>query len=194
MVLYGLLVGLALKGSLDATYSKVLQNAVSWRELMNGMLTATFLQLLIFLVTLIRFVFGAYRVHEEIEAPANKPERWVSAYSFVGTLVLFVLFYIAGLSVGSADLFYATLVLVHCWDLIWFILPAAFSDRLSPALKQACRKFLIIDVFTIPSLILVVAYAADYVSIIGGVLMLLLATVDFLWLRKFYFSQAQTGS
>ena len=194
MVFYGLLVGLALKGALDTTYSNVLQNAVSWRELMNGILTPTFLQFLIFVVTLVRFVFGAYRVHEELEAPQTKPERWVVAYSFVGTLVLFVIFYIAGLSVGSAVLFYATLVLLHCWDLLWFILPAVFSDRLSPALKQACRGFLLIDVFTILSLILVVAYAADYVSIIGGALMLLIAAVDFVWLRHFYFPPAETAS
>ena len=105
-------------------------------------------------------------------------------------MVLFVIFYIAGLSVGSAGLFYATLALLHCWDLLWFILPAAFSDRLSDALKQACRRFLL----TIPSLILVLAYAADYVSIIGGALMLLIVAVDFLWLRQFYFPPAETAS
>jgi hypothetical protein len=193
-VFYGLLIGLALKGVLDATYHKVFEKAVSWQDLAKGIGTPTFLQLLVFVVTLIRFVLGAYRVHDELEVHCEEPEPWVVAYSFVGTLVLFVIFYFAGLSVGSASLFYATFVLLHCWDLSWFILPAIFSDHLSNALKSACRRFLVIDAFTIPLLILVLIYGAGNVSIIGGSLMLLIAIFDFLWLRHFYFPPVEMAN
>ncbi len=117
MIPYGLLVGLILKSGLDTAYSKSLPYVTTWHGLWGAICVSSSLQVFIFLITLIGFVFGAYRVHEEFKKSHEKLIGWGSL-NFVGTLVLFILFYITGLTIKNAEPFYACLGIVHFWDFI----------------------------------------------------------------------------
>lgn len=186
MILYGLLVGLVLQGGLDTAYHSSLPSVTTWRELLSAIWVISSLQVLIFLITLIRFVFGAYRVHEEYEKLHVKQMGW-RGWNFVGTLVLFILFYLAGLSIKNAQPFYACLVGVHLWDFIWFILPTFFCGHLDANLKSVLGKFLIIDFLTILFLSIWVAFSTNTSYAGGTAIMACSAIIDFWWLWKFYF-------
>jgi hypothetical protein len=186
IIVCGFLVSLTLKASLDTTYGKLVPNATTWSELWHAVVTWPSLQLLIFLFTLIRFVYGAYRVHEVFEESPGAFEAWLVAWNMVGTLMLFVLFYLTGLSVQNAGPFYTSLVVVHCWDLLWFIIPAICSNKIDGDLKSVMRRFLAVDLLTV-LLLVGLAFANYHLAITGAVVMVLVGMTDLLWNRRFFF-------
>ena len=64
------------------------------------------------------------------------------------------------------------------------------SFELTLLLKSVFRKFLLIDVLTIPCLFYLVASASDYLHVIGAGVMVFFAILDFLLLWRFYFPRA----
>jgi hypothetical protein len=188
ILICGFLVGLTIKGSLDAAYSKLILEATTWTELWHSVVKSPSLQLLIFLFTLVRFVYGAYRVHEVCEEISGTLASWITAWNIPGTLGLFLLFYINGLSVHNATPFYASLIVVHLWDLAWFVVPTAFSKKIDKDLKSVMRSFLVIDVVTV-ALLAVALAIQSYLAIAGALIMIAMGIIDFRVNRKFYFDQ-----
>lgn len=187
IIVCGFLVSLTLKASLDTTYGKSVPSATTWYDLAHAVLTWPSLQLLVFLFTLIRFVYGAYRVHEVFEDSTGVFEPWLVAWNMVGTLMLFVLFYLTGLSVQNASPFYASLVVVHLWDLLWFIIPAICSNKIHGDMRSVMRRFLAVDLLTAILLLVGLLFFPNHLRIAGTLIMALLGVVDLGWNRKFFF-------
>src|SRR4051794_2488649 len=95
IVLLGFLVSLTLKGALDTLFDKTIPADRTASALLGAVFNRADFQLVVFLVTLLRFVYGAFRFHEE--EPDDLP-RWVLVWNLTAMLLLFVLFYIAGLA------------------------------------------------------------------------------------------------
>jgi hypothetical protein len=187
LIIFGFMVSLTLKAGLDTAYSKTLTTAITWNDLYQHLLILPSLQLFIFLLTLVRFVYGAYRTLEVIEESSEELERWVLIWNIPGMLVLFVLFYITSLSVQQPEPFYTGMILVHVWDLLWFIIPALFSDQLEQDMKHVMRKFLVIDILTVILLLLLLKFSGVYFAFTGAAVMVLLAALDFSLNRRFFF-------
>ena len=90
LIIFGFMVSLTLKAGLDTAYSKSITTATTWTELWHHILVWPSLQLLIFLFTLVRFVYGAYRTLEVVEESSEELERWVLIWNIPGMLMLFI--------------------------------------------------------------------------------------------------------
>jgi len=194
-IIFGFLVSLTLKASLDTGYGKSMPGADTWLQVWHAVWVLPSFQVFAFLITLVRFVYGAYRMHEGIEQSPDL-ERWVLMWNIPGTLVLFTIFYLTGLSVLKPEPFYVCLGAVHVWDLLWFIVPAIFSDQLDKELKNVMRRFLLLDVITVVALVIMIECTdADLsASIIGAVIMTVMASLDFWLNRVFYFHPPKAQS
>jgi len=148
--------------------------------------TAPSLQLLIFMFTLIRFVYGAIRIHEIFPDATANMRPWRVAWNVMGMLMLFIFFYIAGLSVQHAKSFYSSVIGVHLWDLVWFGVLVAGAGDLRKDLKGVMSTFLIVDAATV-ILLLVAIWLDHFLSIIGASVMVAVGTADLLWNRRFFF-------
>lgn len=193
LILFGFMVSLTLKAGLDTAYSNTVTTAVTWWDLYQFIWILPSLQLLIFLITLIRFVYGAYRTLEVIEDSSEELEGWILIWNIPGMLMLFILFYITSLSVQHSEPFYAGMILIHLWDSIWFLLPAFLSNKLNQKMKTVMGKFLLIDILTMALLILIFIIKPSGIqfAIIGAILMVILAILDFWWNREFFFHRAE---
>jgi hypothetical protein len=184
-MLFGLLVSLTLKVGLDTAYGTSLVSATSEVEMLRVIRVPRSWLLLVFLFTLMRFVYGSYRINDEVQnLPAGEgalPRFW----NLVATLVLFVLFYATGLSIRHAGPFFISLLAVHVWDLLWLVSMAVFSKGVG--LRKVMWRFVVIDVLTIIAL-------ASSILPTGGVhrniaisLMFVLGLADFVWNSDFFF-------
>jgi hypothetical protein len=182
LIIFGFMVSLTLKAGLDTAYSKTIPTATIWTELWQHILVWPSLQLLIFLITLVRFVYGAYRTLKVIEESPEELERWVLIWNIPGMLILFVLFYIASLSIQQPEPFYTSLIAIHIWDFFWFSILALFSHQFVFA-----HKFLMIDVLTLILLFSILNFSDDYLAISGAIAMVFLSVLDFLWNGSFFF-------
>jgi len=104
----------------------------------------------------------------------------------MGMLMLFIFFYIAGLSVQHAKSFYSSVIGVHLWDLVWFGVLVAGAGDLRKDLKGVMSTFLIVDAATV-ILLLVAIWLDHFLSIIGASVMVAVGTADLLWNRRFFF-------
>jgi hypothetical protein len=127
----------------------------------------------------IRRIQGTLKVIEESH---GELERWVLIWNIPGMLILFVLFYIASLSIHQPAPFYTSLILIHIWDFFWFSILALVSHRFVFA-----YKFLIIDVLTLILLFSILNFSDDYLAISGAIAMVFLSALDFLWNGSFFF-------
>lgn len=187
LIIFGFLVSLTLKSTLDTAYGKAMPTVTSWGTLVDVFCSLVSLQVIVLLLTLIRFVYGAYRVQEASQKVDL--EKWVLPWIIPVLLVLFVFFYIAGLCVGNPVSFYASLVVVHAWDLLAFLLPIVWSDKLNQPLKKAIRLFIGIDLATIAVLLALTLCMAQTkpLSWWAASFMVVCAVIDFCLNRKFYF-------
>ena len=185
----GVLVGLALKAGLDAAYSDATKSPslVSLEAFWQVIWSTPSVQLLIFLLTLVRFVYGAHRVLETLEDSSATLEWWADLWNILGLVVLFVFFYMTGLCVPHPVAFYSGLVAVHTWDFLWFLRFTSSSDALGRELKSAMRRFMWIDSMTVGALILIVWPLKNWVVAGGAIVMVLLALVDAVWNYNFLF-------
>lgn len=186
-LILGFVVSLTLKGVMDAAYGEAMVSVATWQDLWRVFWHPSSIQFVVFLLTLVRFVYGAYRVVEECDDTSGGIEIW----NIPGLLGLFVLFYITGLAVRHTEPFYVALAAVHAWDLGWFIMPSIFSDRLRQRMRTVVRSFLVFDVLTIGALLLPLFFARGYFEIIAPTFMVLVGVADFWWNRAFFFYPSQ---
>jgi len=187
ITVFGFLVSLTLKGSLDTAYSQTVSVATTWSEMLYAVWVPTSFLLFVFLITLLRFVYGAYRFHEEAREASADIEPGVQLWNIFATLLLFVFFYITGLSIQHAEPFFIGLIVVHLWDLIWFIVTVVFTNSLGSNIKRVIRNFVIIDALTILLLAVTISYLRDSYRNQAAFIMLVAAAADLLWNRKFFF-------
>lgn len=188
IALFGFLVSLTLKGSLDTAYSHSVSQATSATDLFWAVWVPSSFLLFVFLVTLMRFVYGAYRFHEESHnAESNELGSWSLLWNIFATLVLFVMFYLAGLSIRHAKPFFICLIAAHLWDLIWFATTLIAPNSMADSLKAVMRKFILLDLVTVLLLaILILAFRYHYRTK-AAILLLLLSIADLYLNRSFFF-------
>lgn len=187
ITLFGFLVSLTLKGALDTAYEHSIPTVTSAVDLLYVVFVPTSLLIIVFLLTLLRFVYGAYRFHEECQEASISLKSWAQLWNIAATLVLFVFFYLTGLSIQHAQPFYVGLIAVHLWDFIWFASIVVSTDSLTNNLRKIMHKFIVIDLVTVGSLALTLLFfSTKYRGKAAGV-MFLFAIIDFAWNRKFFF-------
>lgn len=153
--------------------------------------TLRIFQFFIFLVLLARFYWGAYRFNQE-EPPAQR--KGATFLNVVGTFGLFCLFYVIAVEVWTIDLFYALILLMHLFDLLWFATVLWKKDS-SSALKEPAGCFVVLDLLTILLSVLLIAIfwkgfltgTHFYAQISLLVMLGLISLFDWFRLRKFYF-------
>jgi hypothetical protein len=187
-MLFGLLISLTLKVGLDTAYGTSLVAATSEAELLRVIYVPRSALLLVFLFTLMRFIYGSYRISDEVQnLPADEgalPRFW----NLVATLVLFVLFYATGLSIRHAETFFTSLLAVHAWDFIWLLSMAIFSKV--AGLKRVMWHFIIIDVLTIIALASSLWLTDGVHRNVAITSMFALGLADFIFDGDFYFRPA----
>ena len=152
-VVIGFLVSLVLKATLDTAYGK----SNSSDGLFGLLGVAYTLNVVSFLTTMIRFVFGVFRMGEEM--PPD-PSHRVPLFSFACSFILFLGFYLGGLLIKDTTGFYHSVIAVHLVDAIWFFFARGwffkppFSDEES-ALRRIFIQFLVLDVVTVIVLLLI---------------------------------------
>jgi hypothetical protein len=183
--LFGLLVSLALKVALDTAYGNTLVSATSEEELWGAMNVPRSALLLAFFFTLMRFIYGSYRIDDEVQNSSAVEGTLPRFWNLVATLVLFVLFYATGLSIRHAGPFFISLLAVHVWDLLWFISMALVTKV--TGLKPVMWRFIAIDVLTIAALALSIWLPGGVHRNVAVALMFVLGILDFALNRDFFF-------
>ena len=185
----GILVGLALKAGLDAAYSDATKSPglTSFGAFWQIIWSTPLIQVVIFLLTLIRFIYGAHRILETVEESSPTLEWWANLWNILGMVMLFVFFYMTGLCVLHPIAFYSGLIAVHVWDFLWFLRFTSSSDALGKELKYVMRRFMWIDFLTVAILTVLVWPLRDWAVAGGAIVMVLLAVVDAIWNYKFLF-------
>ena len=187
ITLFGFLVSLTLKGALDTAYGHSIPTVTSAAELVYAVCIPASFLVIVFLLTLLRFVYGAYRFHEECQLGTTNLKSWAQLWNIAATLVLFVIFYLTGLSIQHAQPFYIGLIAVHLWDFIWFVSIVAWTGNLTGNLRKIMQNFIVIDVVTVVLLALTLLFFSTKYRGKAAVVMLVLAIIDFIWNRKFLF-------
>jgi hypothetical protein len=186
ITLFGFLVSLTLKAALDTAYGHSIPTITSALDLLNTLCVPASLLVIVFLLTLLRFVYGAYRFHEECQESSTTLKPWAQLWNIAATLILFVFFYLTGLSIQHAQPFYIGLVAVHLWDFIWFASIFVWTNNLTDILRKTMTKFIVIDVATVGLLALTLVSTNKYRGKAAAI-MFVLAIIDFVWNRKFFF-------
>jgi nucleoside 2-deoxyribosyltransferase len=202
LAVLGFLVSLILKGTLDTIFGRSLVEAADWIEVWRIVGQSNPLELGVFLFALVRFMYGAYRFHEELPRPSALLRSW----NILFTVLLFIAFYFDGLTIKQHPvLFYQLFGAVHVVDLLWFIsilVSMIRRDGLLRARDQslaeaAAMKFVVLDVVTIGAVLLGLAWAgvlaggrpASYELTPLGLWLLALGGADVWWNHKFYFAR-----
>ena len=213
----GFLVSLVLKTTLDTAYGKV-QHPDGLIGLLGVAYTLTVLS---FLGTIVRFVFGVFRIGEEMIRTGEQTPRTVShgvtLFNFACSVILFLGFYLGGLLITDTTGFYHSLIAVHIVDAWWFFVARrTFFNRPfnegETSLRKIFLQFVLLDVGTVVALVVLfpfpfrspVSTVQDFVSKIGpemtGLLvMMLVCIIDFWQYGAFFlsgleaFPQAATG-
>lgn len=184
-MLFGLLISLTLKVGLDTAYGTSLVAATSEAELLRVIYVPRSALLLVFLFTLMRFIYGSYRISDEVQNLPTDEGALPRFWNLVATLVLFVLFYATGLSIRHAETFFISLLAVHAWDLLWLSSMAFFSKV--TGLKRVMRNFVVIDFLTIVALALSIWLPGGVHRNVAITLLLALGLADFIFNGDFYF-------
>lgn len=184
-VLFGLLVSLTLKIALDTAYGTSLVAATDEGEMLRVLNAPRSALLAVFLFTLLRFVYGSYRINDEVQNSPVEEGALPRFWNLVATLVLFVLFYATGLSVRHAGTFFISLLAVHAWDWLWLVSMALFSKV--AGLKKVMKQFVIIDSLTIIALASSIWLTDSIHRNVAIALMIVFGLADFAWNRDFFF-------
>ena len=184
-VLFGLLVSLTLKIALDTAYGTSLVAATDEGEMLRVLNAPRSALLAVFLFTLLRFVYGSYRINDEVQNSPVEEGALPRFWNLVATLVLFVLFYATGLSVRHAGTFFISLLAVHAWDWLWLMSMALFSEV--AGLKKVMRRFVIIDTLTIVALASLIWLTDSIHRNVAIALMIVFGLADFALNRDFFF-------
>jgi len=101
--------------------------------------------MVVFLILLARFYWGAYRFNQEHPMDLT---TGVAILNMTGTFGLFALFYVIGLNVWTLDLFYVSILVMHLFDFLWFLLALLNLKDGAPLLKPI-KWFIAWDVLTV---------------------------------------------
>jgi hypothetical protein len=140
----------------------------------------------VFLWTLLRFVYGAYRFHDEFQQSSKQLKPLAQLWNVGATFVLFVLFYITGLSIQHSNPFYIGLVFIHIWDLIWFLILFGWIER-TESLRNVMKKFVLLDLVTIVALASTLYFFSPGYRGKAAAVMFILGIIDFVVNRSFFF-------
>lgn len=158
IVFTGILLALILTGTLDAFFKNI-PDYPSMTQLCRVLnshprwgLVVLFLQLVVFLFTVIRFYWGSYRYHEGVQKEEGD-RQWV--VGLIGTVVLFSGFYVTGLTVRNSNLFYWSFAGAHFIDLLWFV-PARMWEKRSE-IRTIWNWYILFDMLTLFLLALTLA-------------------------------------
>lgn len=185
----GFLASLALKGGVDTLFHDV-PGGVDFQAVWASIGITPLLLFAVFFFTILRFLYGAYRFHEESD-DSEASEGWMPLWNVVGALVLFVAFYVCGLCVKHPNNFFLMLIAVHVVDVIWF--SGSLFFRPPQKLAKLMRNFIIIDLLTCLLLWMITyTYAlrsinGDRLTDWGVVVMLVFGVSDAVINRDFFF-------
>ena len=189
ITLFGFLVSLTLKGALDTAYGHSIPGVTSIAELGHALWVPPSLLVGVFLWTLLRFVYGAYRFNDEFQQSSKQLKPVAQFWNVGATFVLFVLFYLTGLSIQHSNPFYIGLIFIHIWDLIWFLVLFTWIER-TQSLRTVMKTFVFLDLVTIVALASTLyVFSPDYRGK-AAVVMFGLGIIDFVVNRSFFFPTA----
>jgi nucleoside 2-deoxyribosyltransferase len=144
------------------------------------------LEFVVFFFALLRFMFGAWRFHEETrDDPSNPMALW----NMTMMVIVFLTFYAAGMTIKSSPLmFYKMFALAHGVDFIWFSVFTLFAPTTS-LLGKAAKNFLYLDALTIGWSLLSVVFLSGFPSFGwgAGLGMLAIGTLDLRMNQELYF-------
>jgi nucleoside 2-deoxyribosyltransferase len=198
LTLLTLLAGLILRNTMDIAFKQEAQNAVDAHPkndpanynvgsaLISIMWRKELPEFAIFLITLLRFVYGAYRFHEVLR---SHPPLWIFIIDAVGMIGVFIIVNLAGMCVRNALLFYGLFLLFHAWDFFWFTLLYILSP-LPDDLARVAFSFIVFDLATMVFLGLVLRYlrASAALQYAAFFLLLGIGLLDGWWNYSFYVS------
>lgn len=150
LAVLGFLVSLILKGTLDSIFGHSVTEARSWIDVYRIVWRSNPLELIVFLFAMLRFMYGAYRFHEELPNPTPRIRIWNVFF----TVLLFVAFYLDGLTIKNHPVvFYQLFAVAHVVDLLWFVPMVRLEwltarGRLGLA-DRAASAFVTLDVLTV---------------------------------------------
>jgi hypothetical protein len=192
-----ILLGLTAKAALDQMFALVpcldgfssiwslLQADRAWHLCLVG-------QGIIFFFTAFRFYLGSLRYHRMRGGEATSLGL---AWDVVGTLIIFVGFYLCALSIRSRHNFYLFMGGLHLLDLLWFLVALVQSSKISGVAEKYMKRFIRLDVVTLGLLLGIVAifwaygfpFEAPYVfQWLCFSVLLAIGITDFIWNNRFY--------
>jgi nucleoside 2-deoxyribosyltransferase len=180
-VVIGFLVSLVLKATLDTAYGEAAKHTTHVADLV---LSDKSINVLAFLITIVRFVFGVYRLGEEFAGLTNTGVKLSSvarAFSFSLSVVLFLAFYLSGLLITTVDGFYSGLFVAHVCDALWFTVMWLSWPRWpsNQTLKTIFGHFILIDVVTCELIaVMLLGGPQKHHEWVGLVIMLAVAALD----------------
>lgn len=190
----GFLVSLVLKSAMDTLFNKhEVTDCQDWQAFWDYVWSPLLFQFGVFLFTLMRFMYGAYRFHET--PPTTEPTIFFVLWHAVGMIILFILFYLCALTIKHPVNFYALMGVCHAWDLVWFLV-ALCSGSLGQDARRAIGIFIVLDAITLLVLVIML-WRHMFLSTSpnspllwwGGGALFTLGIVDFIWNHKFYFGR-----
>jgi nucleoside 2-deoxyribosyltransferase len=194
LALLSILFGLIVKNTLDAAFKDEVTNFARNSNTTTLTQAALFIrpelwEFIVFLVTLLRFVYGAYRFHEAIP---THPPLGPFVIDTTGLIGLFIIVYAAGMCIRNAPAFYRFFLFFHVWDLVWFgLLQLVFP--LQGMLRDVATSFLIFDAITIIGLVPILYWAPAHkgaLQVLGGLLLLLVGAADIFYNYWFYVGES----
>lgn len=193
LLLLGVLIGLILKGTFDRFLKDHDTDKGDLAAFVSTYEPSQWFQLGVFVFTYLRFVYGAYRYHEEEPDEPGFPTLVLDA---VGMFILFIFLYLTGLAVKNTILFYELFIVFHFVDVLWFAV-AQWSRSLPSGLKKVGARFAVLDVISL--CFLVAMWSLGLFSLqwqrclawVAGALFIVIGLADFWWNRDFYFFPRQ---
>lgn len=198
IVMLGILLVIILRGVLASFFPPLLGDS-SLKQLLQSWPPENITwiragQFIVFLVLLARFYGGAYRFNQEHAHDPQNNSIFGTILNVVGTFGLFSLFYVAGVNVWQIDKFYLIVLLVHIFDLLWFIVfLVKYNDS---RLAGPVSLFLVWDILTIVAFgILAGIYWTEFLDhahlkfqIRTLIVLFAISVIDWIVLRNFYFN------
>lgn len=151
LTILSFIVGLIVKSALDNVFSNDVMASDGIRALFTLLWNCNTLAFAAFFFALLRFMYGAWRLHEESrDAPSSN--RTMTLWNVFMMIAVFLTFYAAGLAIKPHPLmFYKLFALAHFVNFIWFspltVLP--LRKRLPETVCKASRNFVFLDLITI---------------------------------------------
>jgi hypothetical protein len=150
--LIGILLALTIKVTLETTFRDLGQ----YNDLIEAVTTGVWgdfrrkvlilFQFPVFIFTLLRFYWGAYRCNNEMPESQTKGGL---AINVLGAFLLFGGFYITAMSIQTTKLFYSLIVIFHVLDWLWFLIANAHVKKIDASLLTVTSCWQFFDLITV---------------------------------------------